>query len=104
VDPEQRGQLVLLQEAGRLDIRRDHALLDQPVRVVSRIGADLGRVAVRINQHLDLGRLEIQRAALLTLLAQRLVDEQQAVDDRRERRLLAPSQGSWPDRCAATRV
>ena len=75
VDPEQRGQLVLLQEAGGLDIRRDHAFLDQPVRVVPGIGADLGRVAGGVHQHLDFRRLEIERAALLALLAQRLVDD-----------------------------
>ena len=38
---------VLLQEAGGLHVGRDHAFLDQPMRVVARVRADVRRTGPR---------------------------------------------------------
>ena len=82
VDAEERGQLALLEKARGLDVGRDHAFLDQAVRVVARIRADVGDLTRGIDEDLDLGRLEVEGAAAHSLLAERLVDLVQAVQDR----------------------
>ena len=73
VDAEQRRHAMALEEACRLDVGGDHALLDHAVRVVARVGADAGDPAGLVDQHLELGRLEIQRATRLAPAPQRAV-------------------------------
>ena len=60
----QRRHAVFLEEARRFDVRGDHAFLDEPVRVVARRldeGCDL---AMRVEAHFQLRRVEVERTAL----------------------------------------
>jgi hypothetical protein len=60
----QRRHAVLLEEARRFDVRRDHAFLDEPVRIVARRLDECGDLALGVEAHLQLRRVEVQRAAL----------------------------------------
>ena len=63
-----------VQEIGRADVRRQHALLDQPVRVVARPRHDARDLAVRVELDLGLDRFEVDRAAPPARVEQRAKD------------------------------
>ena len=60
----QRRNVVLLEEARRLDVRGDHAFLDQAMRIVARLLDERCDAPVGVEVHLQLRRIEIQCAAL----------------------------------------
>ena len=60
------------EKIGGADIGRQHAFLDQPVRVVASGGDDALDLAVLVEQHLGFHRLEVNGAALTTRLQQHL--------------------------------
>ncbi|VWC36931.1 hypothetical protein BPS26883_06741 [Burkholderia pseudomultivorans] len=91
----QARMLVALQEVGRADVRRQHALLDQLVRVVALARHDLLDLALRVADDIRLGRVEVDRAALLARGEQRLVDAVQVLQVRQQ---LRPACGLRPFR------
>ena len=93
VHPVEPGHLVALQESRSFDVGGDHAFLDQPVRVVARVALELGDAAVRPDEHLDLGRLEVERPALLAPLPQRPVDLVQRLERGQHRRRQCAARG-----------
>ncbi|CAJ0881046.1 hypothetical protein R76727_03343 [Ralstonia mannitolilytica] len=84
----QRRVLVLLEHFGGADIGRQHALLDQPVRVVARARQDLFDLALRVADDVRLGRVEVDRATLTACLEQRLIQLVQVLQMRDQRRPL----------------
>ena len=72
------------QKLRRLDVRRDHAFLDQLVGVVARLRAELDDLARGSQAELDFGAFKIDRAALLASLGQLLVELVQAVETRHQ--------------------
>ena len=60
------------EEAARAHVRREHAFLDQAVRVVARLGHDALDLALGVEQHPRLDGLEVDRAAPVARLEQHL--------------------------------
>ena len=65
VDAIERRMLALLEEVGGADVGRQHAFLDQAVRVVALVGFDALDLAVVVEDHARLDGLEVDGAALL---------------------------------------
>ncbi len=65
---------VALEEIGGAHVRRQHAFLDQPMRVVAMARHDLLDLALRIADDVGLGRVEVDCTALLSRRVQGLVD------------------------------
>ena len=65
LDPVQRRLLVLREERRRADVRRQHAFLDQLVRIVARRRNDPHDLALRVEFQRQLHRVEVDRAAPL---------------------------------------
>ena len=84
VDAVQAGCLWLVQEIGSADVGRQHAFLDQAVRVVARDRDDVLDLALFVEHHLGFGGLEVDRAALLARLVQRLVQLVQVLQVRQQ--------------------
>ncbi|MDR8762404.1 hypothetical protein FEP90_04105 [Burkholderia multivorans] len=82
----QARMLVALQEVGRADVRGQHAFLDQLVRVVALARDDLLDLALRVADDVGLGRVEVDRAALLARREQRLVHAVQVLQVRQQLR------------------
>ncbi|TXT23686.1 MAG: Uncharacterized protein FD134_2003 [Gallionellaceae bacterium] len=78
----QHRVLVFAQEVGGADVGRQHALLDQAVRVVAHHGNDALDLALAGKNHLRFDGLEVNRAALLARLQQHLEQGVQLVDMR----------------------
>ncbi|MCY1228262.1 hypothetical protein D9M72_405640 [compost metagenome] len=72
VDAVQRRVLEAFEEVGRAYVGGQHALLDQPVRVVARARQDLLDLALRVADDIGLGGVEVDRAALAPRLEQDL--------------------------------
>src|SRR6266568_1467986 len=91
MDTVERGLPVFGERIGRTDVRREHALFDDAVRVVAL------DAAFRVEDELGFDRLEVDRAALLPRLEQRLEDLVQKLQTRQEtfqfQRGLAPRIG-----------
>ncbi len=90
-------------EIAGADVRRQHALLDQAVRVVTLLGDDFLDLAARVEHHARLDRFEVDRAALLALAVQRLEDfvERRQVRRRPARGELGPHLGVGQARLGA---
>ena len=73
VHPIQRRDLAFIEKFRGLDIGRDHAFLDQLVRVVARLGAELDDIAGGPEPEFDFAAVEIDRAALLPRFGQHFV-------------------------------
>ncbi len=84
MDTVQRGVLEALEEVGSADVRRQHAFLDQAVRVVARARQDLLDLALRIADDVRLGGVEIDRAARTPRLQQNLEQFVQVLQVRHE--------------------
>ena len=67
VDAVHGGQPAHFEEARHRLVRRQHELLDQPVRVVARPAHDLRHRALVAEHDLRLGQIEVDRAALAPL-------------------------------------
>ena len=67
---KQGRHLLLVQEPRCLDVSGHHALLDETMGIVARIGLEVCHLAFRIHHHPHFRGFEIQRAALLTALPQ----------------------------------
>jgi hypothetical protein len=63
VDPVQRRELVATQEARGGYVGRDHAFLDDPVRIVALVAADGLDAAILAQLDVGLRKLEIDGAA-----------------------------------------
>ena len=68
---ERLGVLALTDVLGDGPIREQHQLLDQPVRLLALLADDLDRHAFVVEDDLDLGRVEVDRALPLALLGER---------------------------------
>ncbi len=64
--------LVLLEVFGRADVRREHALLDQPVRVVAHDRDDAHDLPAHVELELHLDAVEVDRAARFARALQRV--------------------------------
>ena len=84
----------LLERTRRGDVRQDHALLDELVRLVARVAVDRLHALRGVELVERLGALEIERAAAMTRLEQRLVEVDERRDPRQQR----------PERLARRRV
>ena len=73
MDAVQRRLLVLREEIGGADVRCEHALLDQLVRVVARRGHDPHDLAVLVELECQLDRVEVDRPASRARAEQHLV-------------------------------
>ena len=82
----QRRVLAALQEIGSADVGREHAFLDQPVRVVALRRHDVLDLALLIEQHLRLDGLEIDGAALRARLGENVIQRVQILQMRHEMR------------------
>ena len=80
-----RGNARAQQEPGGLHVGRDHAFLDQLVRIVPLQHAGLGDLTAIVQFEADFGRLELDRAALLARLGQQAIQLVQALDLRQQR-------------------
>ncbi|CAJ7112911.1 Uncharacterised protein [Burkholderia pseudomallei] len=76
--------LVALEEIGRADVRGKHAFLDQPMRVVTLARQNLLDLALCVADDVRLGRVEVDRAALLPRDEERLVDAVQVLQVRHQ--------------------
>ena len=74
MNPVQRRYALASQELRRGDIGRDHAFLDQLVRVIALIGLDPLDLALFAKGDLDLVLTEIQRTALAPRLRHHLIE------------------------------
>ncbi len=70
----ERRMASLGEKIARADVGRQHALLDQTMCVVARLGDDARDLAARVELHARLDRLEVDRAAPVPLLQEDLVD------------------------------
>ena len=94
----ERGHLCLLRKRGRLDVRRDHAFLDQPVRVVARLLAMPGPALRHRSAPSPPARRSRARRAV-ALLAQRPERRMQLLEPRTAARLpVAPPVGAGETR------
>ena len=73
VDAVDQRRLLRLERLGRGDVRLDHELLDQAVGLEPLGHDDAVDRAVRLEEHLPLGQVELERLALLAAAAERLV-------------------------------
>ncbi len=80
VHPERRRQAVAQQEAGRLHVGQDHALLDDAVRVVALHRQQGIDVALRVETEPDLGGFKIDRPPLQARATQGPVQRMQVVE------------------------
>ena len=83
--------MIAPQKIGCAGVGRQHAFLDQAVRIVAALGDDLGDPALLVAEHFGLGGLEFDRAAALPGLQQGLVECIQIGDLAQQRR--APLDG-----------
>jgi hypothetical protein len=74
------------QEFRSTDVGRQHAFLDQPVRVVALVGFDTFDLAVVVENHARLDGLEIDGTALGALFRQLPVKQVQRFQMRQQRR------------------
>jgi hypothetical protein len=88
MDPVQTRLAIRLQKGRSTHIGGQHALLDQAVRIVTMGGHDPFDLALVIEDHHRLDRLEVDRAALAARLTENL---KQAIQ-----RLQAWLQGAFP--------
>src|SRR6185312_17184357 len=65
-----RRNLALVEEFRRFDVRSDHAFLDQLVRIVARLGAELHNGTGFVETEFHLTTVEIDGAAALPRLGQ----------------------------------
>ncbi len=79
-----RRNLALVQELRRLHVCRDHAFLDQLVRIVAMVRAELHDFAGRRQPKFHLGAFEIDRTALLARLGEHLVQLMQMLQLRHD--------------------
>ncbi len=84
----QRRMLVALQHLRRADVGRQHALLDQPVRVVAGARQDLFDLALRIADDIGLGGVEVDGAPFAAGFQQDLEQFVQILQMRHQRRAL----------------
>jgi hypothetical protein len=77
VHPVQHRMTIARQQVGRADVGRQHALLDQLVRVVAGARHDLLDPAIGVADDVGLGGLQVERAALDARLRQHLVQRVQ---------------------------
>ena len=85
----ERRDVMPVEETRRRDVGRDHALLDQPVGIVARLLDERGDAPVRVELELELGRVELERAAPGALAREAPVDavqREQALTQRFEAR------------------
>ena len=82
----QRRVFSALQKSGSADVGRQHAFLDQAVRVVALRLHDVLDLALLIEQHLRFGGLEIDGAALLPRLGQDVIQRIQVLQMRQQMR------------------
>ena len=80
MDAEEALRVAVLDEARRADIRRDHALLDELVRVVALDRHDVVDLAVCVEDELHLVALEGDGAPRLSLHGERLVELVEIID------------------------
>ena len=85
MDAIQAGLLVLGEEIRGTDVGRQHALLDDPMRIVANDRHDILDLALFVEQHLRFGRLEIYRPALPARLVQGLEQLVEVFDVRLQR-------------------
>jgi hypothetical protein len=76
---KERHLLALGKEVRSADVRGEHAFLDQLVRVVARRRDDRGDLAVLVELDGELGRIEVDGAALLARGGERLVQRVEAL-------------------------
>ncbi len=81
IDQRQR---LLLQRLGGGDVGENHELLDQPVRVESLGHDDAVDGAVRLEQDLSLGQVEVERIALVAGALHRVIGGVKRFEDRIE--------------------
>src|SRR6266516_3139046 len=97
MDTVERGLNVFGEKIGRTDVRREHALFDDAVRVVALDAVDARDAPFRVEDELGFDRLELDRAALLPRLEQRPENLVQKLQTRQEtfqfQRRLAPRIG-----------
>ena len=91
----QRRMPLLGQEVRRADVGREHALLDQLVRVVARRGNDARDLAVLVEFDRELDRVEVDRAALFARGGERLVQRVQVREMRQQRLRFGALGGRW---------
>src|SRR5690625_2650468 len=72
VDAIQRGQLAAFQQLRRADVGAQHALFDETVSIGTFARHNLLDLALGIKQDTRFDRLEVERAALLASVQQRL--------------------------------
>ena len=72
-DAADRGQAARVEELHHGAVRRDHEVLDQPLGAVRQFGLEI-RDAVVVHDRLELGAIEVERAALVTFFLQPLRD------------------------------
>ena len=80
VHPEQGRLPALFEKVRRAGIGGQHALLDQAMGVVARDRHDPFDLALVVEDHLRLGALEINRAALVSRLQQHPEDRVEALE------------------------
>ena len=80
MDAVRRRHVVRMQVLRRLDVRGDHAFLDQLVRVVTLQHAGLHDLALRAKHETHFAGLELDRAAALARLGEDLEELVQALD------------------------
>ena len=90
VNAIRRRDLVFPQDFRGADIGREHALLDQAVRIVALQGKNALDLAVRVEQDARLRQFEIHRAALHARRVQYLVKAVQRFQVRHDIGVLAP--------------
>src|SRR5690606_539989 len=96
----ERREARLANSLRRLDVRRDHALLDQPMRLAPLDGMDRLHLAVHVELDLRLREIEVDRAALAAGPGERAVDVAKAREHRQELRVRAARLAALEERGA----
>ena len=94
VHPIQGRHARLLQRLGHRHVGEDHALLDEPVRVIARAQLDAAHAFGLIDDELGLRGVEIQGAAVRTRLVQGPIDIDQHAELRQQRAQLRARRGA----------
>ncbi len=84
MDPVEQGDAGLFERFCRADIREDHELLDQSMRIEPFRHNHIRHVALRIEHKLALGEVQIERFAGIPRPFQRLIGLPKRLQDRRE--------------------